>query len=127
MALLAQTRAERREIIELAANIIDEQEREVAKMVEWRNGWFDGKPEAVNFQFPGMAHGMKGMNMKKLETLKGREFDAEFVRQMIPHHEGAIEMAKAVINGNARAELKELAQDIITSQEAEIRQMRGWQ
>ena len=127
MAMLAEGRAERAEVKELAANIIHEQEREIAKMSEWRDRWFEGKAEAVNMEFRGMSHGMRGMDMKKLAALRGKEFDAEFVRQMIPHHEGAVEMAKAIKASDSYAELKELADDIITTQEAEIKQMREWQ
>jgi uncharacterized protein (DUF305 family) len=126
MAMLAETRAQRAELKELAANIVSDQEREIAKMSEWREAWFEGKPESINLEFPGMAKGMSGMDMKKLDSLKGSEFDIEFVRQMIPHHEGAVEMAKAIKGGDGRAELKELADDIITAQEAEIKKMREW-
>jgi len=126
MATLAETRSVHPEAKELAANIINEQEREIAKMAEWRNSWFDGKTEAINMDFPGMAHGMRGMDMKKLAALNGHEFDMEFLRQMIPHHEGAIEMAKAAKNDKARPEIKELAEDIVVSQEAEVRQMQEW-
>ena len=126
MAVLAEARAERVEVRELAASIVDEQEREIAKMAEWRNSWYDGKPEAINMEFPGMARGMEQMDTKKLESLKGSAFDTEFLRQMIPHHEGAIEMARALKNGKARAEVRELADDIVAAQEAEINQMREW-
>lgn len=126
MAALADTRAQRAEIKELAANIINDQEREIAKMSKLRERWFEGKAEAVNMDFPGMSQSMKGMDMKKLERLRGHDFDLEFIRQMIPHHEGAIEMAKAIRSGDSYAELKELADDVITAQQAEIDQMRGW-
>ena len=126
MATLAQTKAGSSELKELAEGMIGDQEREIGKMTEWRENWFDGKPEAINMEFPGMSHGMKGMNMKKLESLTGRDFDIEFVRQMIPHHEGALEMAKAVTAAGARAEIKELAEDITTAQESEIKRMREW-
>lgn len=126
MAMLAETRAEHAELKELAANIISEQEREIAKMSEWRDQWFEGKAEAVNMEFPGMSHGMRGMDLKKLQSLNGNEFDIELLKQMIPHHEGAVEMAKAISKNDSRKELQELARDIITAQEDEIRQMRGW-
>jgi uncharacterized protein (DUF305 family) len=126
MAMLAESRAEHSELKELAANIIYDQEREIGKMSEWRDRWFAEKPEAVNMEFPGMSHGMARMDLKKLGSLKGNEFDVEFVRQMIPHHEGAIEMAKSIKGTDSYAELKELADDIITAQEAEIKQMREW-
>ena len=125
MAMLAETRASRAEIKELAANIINDQEREMARMSEWRDQWFGEKPDAINMKFPGMAAGMGGMDMKRLESKAGTDFDVEFIRQMIPHHEGAIEMAKA-IRSAARPELKLLGDDIIAAQEAEIRQMREW-
>jgi len=126
MSILAETRAQHPELKELAANIIGDQEREIAKMSEWRDRWFAEKTKAINMEFPGMSHGMGGMDLKKLESLKGNEFDIEFVKQMIPHHEGAVEMAKDLQKQDSHAELKELASDIITAQEKEIKQMREW-
>ena len=126
MAMLAETRAQHSELKELAASIVYDQEHEIATMSKLRDRWFSEKTEAVNMQFPGMAHGMGGMDLKKLGSLKGNEFDLEFIRQMIPHHEGAVEMAKAIRNNGRYAELKDLANDIITAQETEIKQMREW-
>ena len=126
MAMLAEKRAQRKELKELAASIIYDQEKEIGKMSEWRDGWFADKAKAVNMEFPGMARGMGGMDMKKLESLTGNDFDVEFVKQMIPHHEGAIDMAKDMQKRDSRKELKELAGDIITSQEVEIKQMKEW-
>jgi uncharacterized protein (DUF305 family) len=126
MAMLAETRAERSELKALAANIIDTQEREMAKMSQWRDHWFEGKPEAINMSFPGMSDGMKEMDLKKLGSLRGNEFDLEFIRQMIPHHLGAVEMAKSIKSNDSYAELKELAEDMITTQESEVKQMREW-
>lgn len=126
MATLAETRAQHPELKDLAANIVSEQEREMARMSELRDKWFGEKSKAINMNFPGMSHGMGGMDMKKLESLNGGEFDIEFLKQMIPHHEGAIEMAKDLQKHDSYSELKELAGDIITAQESEIKQMREW-
>lgn len=126
MAMLAEKRAQRKEVKELAASIIYDQEAETGKLSEWRDAWFADKGKAVNMDFPGMSRGMAGMDMKKLESLTGNEFDVEFVKQMIPHHQGAVDMAKDLQKRDSRKELKELAGDIITSQEAEIKQMREW-
>ncbi|MEO8572968.1 MAG: DUF305 domain-containing protein [Pyrinomonadaceae bacterium] len=126
MSNLADTRAQHSELKQLAAGIISDQEREIAKMSEWRDKWFAEKAKAINHNFPGMAHGMGGMDLKKLESLLGNEFDIEFLKQMIPHHEGAIEMAKNRQKRDTNSELKELAGDIITAQEAEIKQMHAW-
>jgi uncharacterized protein (DUF305 family) len=126
MAKLAETRAEHKELKELAASIIYDQEKEIGKMSEWRDKWFAENTKAINTELSGMSHGMSGMDLKKLESLKGNDFDVEFVKQMIPHHEGAVEMAKGLQKQDGHAELKELAGEIIKAQEAEIKQMREW-
>lgn len=52
--------------------------------------------------------------------------DLDFVRAMIPHHEGAVEMARVAIDHCSDAELKRLAEKIIADQEKEISDMRDW-
>lgn len=52
--------------------------------------------------------------------------DRDFVTMMMPHHQGAIDMAKALLVWGKDPELRILAQQIITEQANEIRQMQAW-
>ena len=71
--------------------------------------------------------GMMDDMMKALEGKEGDEFDKAFLAEMIVHHQGAIEMAEIALKSARHEEVKKMAQDIISAQEAEIAQMQEWQ
>src|SRR6185312_6898344 len=64
---------------------------------------------------------MNGMNVKPT----GKP-DRDFVLMMIPHHQGAIDMAKVELQYGTDPELRQLATDIVAAQEKEIAQMKAW-
>lgn len=124
MAELATDRAKSAEVRTLAATIIKDQQREIAQMKDWYQDWYGKEvPAATGGEHGGGHDGM--MASKDVEALKASEnFDPEFVRRMIPHHESAVVIAQNILPKAERQEIKDLAQAIIASQSAEITQMR---
>jgi len=66
------------------------------------------------------------MAMAPLGRLDGEAFDRAFVDAMIPHHQGAIRMARAVLAHGRDAGIRRLAQGIVAAQSREIEQMNRW-
>jgi uncharacterized protein (DUF305 family) len=53
--------------------------------------------------------------------------DADFVHMMLPHHQGAVDMAQVELKFGKDPALLQMARDIVSSQAKEIEQMRAWQ
>ncbi|HAZ47711.1 MAG TPA: DUF305 domain-containing protein [Cyanobacteria bacterium UBA11369] len=133
MAKEVQQKSKRPELKQLADNIIKAQEREIEQMKQWRKNWY---PQAGN---QSMAYDAKtsqtlAMSPEQMQSMMMSQnlgsadetFDRRFIDAMIPHHEGALTMAQDALKKTKRPEIKQLAQEIVTSQQKEIDQMQQW-
>ena len=66
------------------------------------------------------------MDMDPADLETAMPFDLAFLAMMIPHHQGAIRMAKEQLANGEDPELQDLAERIIAAQTKEIAQMREW-
>jgi uncharacterized protein (DUF305 family) len=120
------------ELKKLAEEIIKAQEKEIAQMQEWRKTWYPDAKDAVMYHV-AMGHSMS-MSAEQMESMMMTAdlgavdggFDQRFVQAMIPHHEGALIMAKDAQVKSKRPEIQQLAQAILVSQAAEIKLMKQW-
>lgn len=124
MSTLAETRTTNTEVLALAKQIKNAQEPEIKQMQEWLDA---SGQDNTGMDMDHMGHSMGGMltdeQMNALASASGVQFDKLYLEGMIEHHEGAIQMARMITN-SSNAEAKKLGEDIVTSQTAEIEQMK---
>jgi len=129
MAELGLNKSKRPEILALSKGIIEAQAREIVQMKEWYQTWYGTSvPVDVDDGDMGMmgtGH-MMSFQGDVTELSNASDFDLEFIRQMIPHHEMAVMMAQMLATASARPEMQKFAKDIIAAQSGEIEQMHGW-
>ncbi|WP_416424846.1 DUF305 domain-containing protein [Pseudomonas sp. App30] len=78
---------------------------------------------AMKAEYQHAAHGMSAdMNMNATSDNP----DVLFVQGMLPHHQGAVDMAKTELKYGKDPEIRKLAEGIIKAQDAEIAQMKAW-
>jgi uncharacterized protein (DUF305 family) len=126
LAELVSDRTTNAQLVALANQISAAQQPEINVMkvllVQWNEN-----PDA-NSGHAGHGNTMQGMvdeaTMTQLASLNDAEFDKLWLESMISHHQGAIEMAKAEIANGDNVDAKSLAENIVTTQEAEIGQMK---
>ncbi len=127
MASMASSRASSPEVKHLAEQIRGAQDPEIQTLAGWLKSW--GEPTSMSGMSGHHAGSMPGMmsdtDMKKLETLTGRDFDRAFLEMMTAHHKGAIEMARTEQSDGKFGAAKDLARSIETSQSAEVDKMQG--
>ncbi|WP_367103253.1 DUF305 domain-containing protein [uncultured Psychrobacter sp.] len=116
------------EMRQLAQEIIDAQQSEIEQM----QGWLDNNPDAAEPSADTKAMqqaysgGMDAMHGEMMLGIADPDPDMAFARGMLPHHVGAVDMAEAQLKYGKDAEMRELAQQVIDAQQAEIEQMRNW-
>lgn len=116
----------RPDLVELANQIKGAQQPEIDQMTGWLNDW--GQPLEMGHSMGGMEDGM--LSPEKLDELKQADTPTAqklYVEGMIAHHRGAVQMAENARRGSKNAAVQKLCDDVIRTQNEEIKTMQGMQ
>jgi uncharacterized protein (DUF305 family) len=117
-----------KEMRQLAQDIIDAQQAEIEQMQAWLASYPDAAeatPDTKAMQ-QAYADGMDAMHDEMMAGIADPNPDMAFARGMLPHHVGAVDMAKVQLKYGKDAEMRKLAQAVIDAQQSEIEQMQNW-
>lgn len=103
----------------MAEKMAQDQKKEIPELQALRNEIGPKAAKAINTNMPGMMP----MDMSKLKTASGVQFDREFISMTIDHHKGAIKMAGMALAKTQRADVKNKAQMIHDKQKDEVTRM----
>jgi uncharacterized protein (DUF305 family) len=117
MAEMCLDKAVHDELRSLCEDIRASQSAEIRQMQSWLRSWY-GVSYAPEMKDSGQ--------MKQLERASGAEFEIRFMEMMIRHHRAAIKEGEKCLDRAYHSELKQLCQNIVSTQTAEIRQMQAW-
>jgi len=130
MAEMAETRTNSEKVLEIAGRIMTSQADEIKFMAGWLSDRGERVPQPDDAHAMHVSHDMAGMASKEelnqLRTSEGVAFDRLFMKLMIAHHEGALEMVEHLLEQPGAAYdpvLYEFVNDVEKDQSAEIDQM----
>lgn len=110
------------QVRDLAQRIKDGQERENEQMRAWADEW--GIQEDMELHSKHIANGMfQPAELEQFATLKGDELRTAFLEMMHSHHAHVIDMTQGEVEGGGYAPLREMAQQMIDVQVAEMGEM----
>ena len=115
------------QLVEIAADIIATQQREIDQMKAWRAEWFGSSEiDPMGAEALGLSEAEMGMQHDASTLESAADVDAAFAAMMIDHHNGAIAMAQLATKRGEHEEIRALANDIIRAQEREVAVMEKY-
>lgn len=126
MAEVAERRAEHQEVKDLAAQIVSTQTAEIAALEQEHQRLFGQPTNKADHGTLGLPMHEMGMHMDPADLEAATPFDSAFIDMMIPHHQGAIRMARIELSQGEDPDLANIAEAIIDAQANEIREMNEW-
>ncbi len=127
MARFAESNGANPQVLKLSRKIDQSQVPEIQIMQEWLRQYNQFAPDTSSWRHMSMTGMLTTAQLTELEVAKGVDFDRAFLKYMIMHHEGALTMVDDLFASpmaGQEVDVSVFANDVVTSQTAEIGIMR---
>ena len=133
MAQFAQTRAGSDQVKSVANDTIAEQRRELADLRGLRAKFYAGSPQAINLKLSGAADSFEAIDLEKLDDLKEKPFDEEFIRELDATFRASNVLARSPASQNSQtsndteitASVRHLAQQLMENRDRDLERLSG--
>lgn len=112
---------------DLAERIRASQDPESQQMRAWLDSWGAQQPEDTTMDHSDMEGMLDPEEVSEIEAADAPEAQKLFLEHMISHHEGAVDMAETHLDNGRNEDARALSQQVISTQEAEIDEMKQLQ
>jgi uncharacterized protein (DUF305 family) len=128
MADIVRTRTQDPELVTLATDIVLTQQNQIGRFYGWLDQWALPATHATPMDWMGGHHAMSATmpgvairaEVRDLAELPQDSAEIQFLRLMIRHHRGGVEMANHIVELSERPEVVAVASAVVTSQQSEI-------
>jgi uncharacterized protein (DUF305 family) len=119
MGAMCQEKATHEELRKMCNDIVTSQEEEITTMQNWLQLWY-------GLNFMPMPNPTMEMQMQRLSSLEGRDFEIHFMESMVMHHRQAVAMGAEIAVRAFHRDLKAMGRNIVRTQSIEIEKMERW-
>ncbi|HET9746724.1 MAG TPA: DUF305 domain-containing protein [Chitinophagaceae bacterium] len=121
MAQIEVAKGSDEQIKQMARKMMEDQQKEVAEFNTFLSGH---TPHGGGDTYHKKA--LNIINSMKMDMDHAGSIDKQFAQMMIPHHQSAIDMSKAYLASGHEEKIKAMANNIIASQQKEIKDLQAW-
>ena len=126
LATMAASKSNNAEVKKLAETMQAEQSPYMATLGGMLSGWGQQAPGMGGEQGDHSDHAgaLTEAEIAKLGSLSAQKFDAEWLKAILKHHQGAISQSKKIQEMGQNPEVKKFAQQLVTVEEPQIAEIR---
>jgi uncharacterized protein (DUF305 family) len=124
---MVNTRSQHTELKRFAKTLIARQQNDIETLRALRTSWFDDDPKTIDLDLAGAKDALHAIDLERIDPLKEKSFDLEFIGQLKSFLESIAEMAHEAKSLSSHDEVKQFADKITNANSSDVEQLKKWE